>query len=84
MAPAAGDILNPDAVDCFIRLTHERYRHHLGEHFGDTIIAMFTDEPSVFGKSPRRPASPQPFTAGIIGWLTQLWGEDPRPWLPAL
>jgi hypothetical protein len=83
-APAAGDILNPDAVACFIRLTHERYRHFVGDHFGSTITAMFTDEPSVFGKSPRRPAKPEPFTSGFVEWLTQLWGEDPRPWLPAL
>ncbi|MDA0337981.1 MAG: hypothetical protein O2782_22660, partial [bacterium] len=83
-APAAGDILNPAAVNCFLQLTHERYREVVGDHFGTTIIAMFTDEPSVFGKSPRRPARPQPFTAGFVAWLTGLWGEDPRPWLPAL
>ncbi len=84
MAPAAGDILNPEAVDCFLRLTHERYREFVGDYFGETVIAMFTDEPSVFGKSPKRPTSPQPFTPGFVDWLTQRWGEDPRTWLPAL
>ena len=84
IAPAAGDILNPDAVACFIRLTHDRYFEHLKEFFGTTVIAMFTDEPSVFGKSPLRPKDPRPFTPGLIEWLETRWGYDPRPWLPAL
>ena len=83
-APAAGDILNPDAVACFLRLTHDRYYEHLKEFFGTTIIAMFTDEPQVMGRNPLRPADPRPFTPGLIEWLAERWGEDPRPWLPAL
>ena len=83
-APAAGDILNPDAVACFLRLTHDRYYEHLKEFFGTTIIAIFTDEPQVMGRNPLRPANPMPFTPGLIEWLAERWGEDPRPWLPAL
>ena len=83
-APPAGDILNPDAVACFLRLTHDRYYEHLAEFFGTTIIAMFTDEPQVMGRNPVRPADPRPFTPGLIEWLAERWGEDPRPWLPAL
>ncbi len=83
-APPAGDILNPDAVACFLRLTHDRYYEHLAEFFGTTIIAMFTDEPQVMGRNPVRPADPRPFTPGLVEWLAERWGEDPRPWLPAL
>ena len=83
-APAAGDILNPDAVACFIRLTHDRYYEHLKDHFGSTVIALFTDEPSVFGKERRRPSRGQPYTFGFADWLAERWGEDPRAWLPAL
>jgi len=83
-APPAGDILNPDAVACFLRLTHDRYYERLGEFFGDPIIALFTDEPGVFGKSPQRPRAAKPFTPGFVEWLQSLWGTDPRPWLPAL
>lgn len=54
LAPAAGDLLNPQAVDCFIRLTHERYYAHLHEYFGKTVVAMFTDEPSVLGRGTQR------------------------------
>ena len=83
-APPAGDILNPDAVACFLRLTHDRYHEHLQEFFGSTIIAMFTDEPQIMGRHPLRPADPRPYTPGLIDWLAERWGEDPRPWLPAL
>ncbi len=40
------DILNPDAVDCFIRLTHEKYFERFGKYFGKTVKGIFTDEPS--------------------------------------
>ncbi len=49
-APKAADILNPEAVDEFIRLTHEAYYEHLREYFGRTIIAFFTDEPCALGR----------------------------------
>ena len=39
------DTLNPRAIDKFIELTHEAYYRELGENFGDTIPAIFTDEP---------------------------------------
>lgn len=50
-APKAADILNPDAVDLFIRLTHDRYYEELKEYFGSTVIAFFTDEPSALGRN---------------------------------
>ena len=50
-APLAADILNPLAVSCFIRLTHEKYYEKLGEYFGKTIIGFFTDEPDPDRKS---------------------------------
>lgn len=49
-APLAADILNPLAVSCFIRLTHEKYYEKLGEYFGKTIIGFFTDEPDPLGR----------------------------------
>jgi hypothetical protein len=82
-APASGDILNPEAVACFIRLTHDRYYEELKDHFGTTIIAMFTDEPSTTGRGARR-GPVAPYTSGFDEWLEQRWGEDPRSWLPAL
>lgn len=50
-APKSADILNPNAVDAFIRLTHERYYLELNEYFGSTIMAFFTDEPCPLGRN---------------------------------
>ena len=49
-APPAADLLDPEAVQCFIRLTHERYYARMSKDFGVTILAMFTDEPSPTGR----------------------------------
>ncbi len=87
-APAAADILNPAAVARFLALTHDQYYEHLREFFGTTVIALFTDEPSILGKGPHRTEAPQPYTTGLVDWLAARWegrwGEDPRGWLPAL
>lgn len=58
-APAAADLLNPEAVRAFIRLTHEKYYAAMPEHFGTTIRAIFTDEPDLLGRN----AKP-----GVIPW----------------
>lgn len=50
-APKSADILNPDAVDAFIHLTHDAYYEHLKEYFGGTVIAFFTDEPCALGRN---------------------------------
>lgn len=50
-APKAADILNPEAVRAFIRLTHERYYQELKEYFGTTVTGFFTDEPCALGRN---------------------------------
>lgn len=52
-APLAADILNSEAVDTFIRLTHEQYYKRFGAYFGTTIIGFFTDEPCPMGRNVR-------------------------------
>jgi hypothetical protein len=83
-APPAADILNPEAVACFLRHTHEHYYAHLKEHFGRTVVALFTDEPMVLGRGPKRGPNPWPFTPGFLAELQPHWPEDVRRWLPAL
>jgi len=39
------DILNKDAIDEFIKITHEKYYETVGEEFGKVVPAIFTDEP---------------------------------------
>ena len=52
-APPSADILNPEAVARFIRLTHEAYARAFGADFGETILGFFTDEPSILGRNTR-------------------------------
>jgi hypothetical protein len=80
--PPAADILNPEAVACFIRLVYQRYYDEFGEHFGKTIRAIFTDEPSLLAKSPERGAVPG--TTGILEHVNSQLGYDFTPHLPAL
>ena len=44
--PFENDMLNPEAVQCFIQLTHEKYYQWFQEYFGNIIVGIFTDEPS--------------------------------------
>lgn len=39
------DYLNPEAVGEFMKLTHEEYARRYSQHFGKTILGVFTDEP---------------------------------------
>lgn len=41
------NLIDGGAVQCFIETTHEAYWHRLKKHFGKTIQAFFTDEPSL-------------------------------------
>lgn len=66
LAPASADLLNPDAVCAFIRLTYERYYAVLKEYFGSTVIAMFTDEPDIVGRNAR---------PGCVAWTTGFLSE---------
>jgi hypothetical protein len=44
------DLMNPEATQCFIEKTHERYRQFLGHEFGRTVRGIFTDEPRLAGR----------------------------------
>ncbi len=39
------DLCNKEAVDTFIKITHEAYKETVGQHFGVIIPGIFTDEP---------------------------------------
>ncbi len=80
--PPAGDILNPDAVACFIRLVYQRYYDEFGSHFGKTVKAIFTDEPSMTGRLRERGVVAG--TTGILGHVNRLLGYDFTEHLPAL
>lgn len=87
LAPPAADILREDAVACFIRLTHDQYYAHLKDHFGSTIVGIFTDEPSPLGRCDYEVAwlrNRQPWTPGFLKHVQAWWDEDVALWVPAL
>jgi len=81
-APPAADLLNPQAMDCFVRLVYEHYYEYLGQWFGTTIIGIFTDEPGLLGKCEEK--NVWPGTAGILEHVNRILGYDFTPHLPAL
>ena len=80
--PPAADLLNPDAVACFIRLVYQRFYDEFGAHFGQTVRAIFTDEPNLLGRGPA--AGFRPGTTGILEHINRLLAYDFTPHLPAL
>jgi len=52
----SADMLLPAATQRFLSLTHQRYADAVGQYFGRTIRAIFTDEPSLaVYHQPRKP-----------------------------
>jgi len=80
--PPAADILNPQAVAAFIHLVYDGFARNLGEYFGSTIQAIFTDEPGLLGRSRERDILPG--TTGILEQVNRILGYDFTPHLPAL
>jgi len=78
--PPAADILNPAAVDSFIELVYDRFADEFGEHFGRTILAIFTDEPSMLGRGGRG----LPGTSDILSHVNRILGYDFTPHFPDL
>ncbi|HEX2623273.1 MAG TPA: hypothetical protein VHL11_24100, partial [Phototrophicaceae bacterium] len=80
--PPASDLLNSEAVACFIRLVYDRFYQEFGGYFGSTIVAIFTDEPMLLGRS--RETGIIPGTTDILGYVSDTLGYDFTPYLPAL
>ena len=80
--PSAADLLNPQAVQCFIRLVYDRFYDEFGGHFGDTVQAIFTDEPMLLGRARERGLVAG--TAGILEHVNRYLGYDLKPHLLAL
>ncbi|NQU07205.1 MAG: hypothetical protein HQ583_01495, partial [Candidatus Abyssubacteria bacterium] len=70
------DVLNPAAVDEFMRLTHSEYDRHLKEYYGSPIAGIFTDEPQNY--------CALPFTAALPEKFRERFGRDFREALPCL
>ena len=80
--PPVGDLLNSESVAQFIGLVYDGYAAALGDHFGKTIIGVFTDEPGLLGKCRERDVIPG--TTGILAHVNAFLGYDFTAHLPAL
>jgi hypothetical protein len=81
-SPAAGDILNPEAVSSFIDLVYDRYAKEFGKYFGTTIQGIFTDEPNPLGRSSARGVVPG--NASLLSQINKILGYDITPYLADL
>lgn len=79
------DLLNPDVVEEFVDRAYEGYADAVGEHFGDGVGGVFTDEPQLY----TRPEAGNlhgfvPWTAGLPTAFREAYGYDLTDHLPAL
>ncbi len=75
-APPAADLLNPDAVACFLRLVYDRMFDALADYFGSTITAIFTDEPNPLSKCRESRQGVLPGTLGSVQKASEYLGYD--------
>ncbi len=83
------DTLNPKAVKRFVEVTHERYKETIGEHFGNVVPAIFTDEPQftrkkVLDNSTDLDDILMPWTDDIPETYKAQYGEDILATLPEI
>ncbi|MDO5579990.1 MAG: hypothetical protein Q4G69_02550 [Planctomycetia bacterium] len=81
--PPAADLLCPEAVQCFIRLVYQKYHDEFRSFFEDrTIMGIFTDEPSIMGRGPRKGMVPG--SKESLQKIEKILGYDFTPFLPDL
>lgn len=83
------DTLNPKAIERFRDVTHEAYAKTVGDAFGKSIHAIFTDEPQVvhqkmLGRSSDRSNVLLPWTDDLPESYAAAWNEDLLEQLPLL
>ena len=85
------DVMNPDAIRRFIDTTYERYYDEVGEHFGKTVEAIFTDEPQGTRAVYADYSDLSLFTKAMIMWTDDLpktyykqYGESIIEHIPAI
>ena len=69
------DLLNKDATDYFIGITHEKYASSMKDALGSNVTAVFTDEPK---------ASSTAFNKELAEKYESVYGESILPYLPLI
>ncbi|WP_251546385.1 glycosyl hydrolase [Pumilibacter intestinalis] len=75
------DTMNATAVEKFIEVTHEAYKRELGDEFGKSVPAIFTDEPSYYTMTFKQYARDgkdvaYPWTQAFRSSFEQQYGYD--------
>ncbi len=83
------DTLNPEAIEKFVEVTHQRYYDALKDYIGDTIPAIFTDEPQHTRKTSLDFAEDKtseiiPYTDKLPEIYKEKYGEDFFDTLPEI
>ncbi len=83
------DAMNSEAVSKFIDVTYEKYKNEVGESFGKSIPAIFTDEPQMGFKKPladslSSPSANFPWSEYIIDRYFREYGEDITDFIPEI
>lgn len=83
------DVFQREAIEAFLRVTHDRYASHVGGAFGGTIPAIFTDEPHFLKKPTFRLATDEydlelPWTDDLPETFAARHGFDLLDHLPEL
>ena len=68
------DSMDKEAVRSFIDVTHERYRQVIGQRFGESVPAIFTDEPNADHEA--EISLPEPWHTGRIKWSWSRFFEE--------
>ncbi len=76
------DLLNPEAVKKFIKITHKEYEKRFKKYFGKTILGIFTDEPAAFYGT--KPSKEITYTPSLFEEFKKKNGYDMKKCLPAL
>jgi len=67
------NLICDEAVDLFIKETHEKYYEKFGQYFGNIIKGMFTDEP---GLSYWKPDNALPYCKEIVDDYKTIYNRD--------
>lgn len=83
------DTLSKPTIEDFIKVTHERYKECIGDEFGKTVPAIFTDEPQISDKRMLNTAdsfddASLPFTYDFAKTYEETYHEDFFEKLPEL
>lgn len=72
------DLLYPGVTEKFLDITLGAYQREIGQHFGQRVPGIFTDEPNII------PAGGLPWTDDLPAQFEKRWGYDLMQHLPSL